>query len=154
MKLKGNNMTNLDAYIAAKSIDNAFSDLLGLRITDYKEGYARVEMKIEAQHKNYMGSVHGGCIYTLADVVTGTAMATYGYRGTTISGSINYLKAAVNSECLIGEARVQRHGKTIAVFEASVKNEKDELIATGIFTYFNLGIPLLPEKAAENTEKE
>lgn len=66
--------------------DNNYANLLGIRIIDIQEGYAKGEIMIYENHINMINSVHGGCIYSLADTVGGSAAVSRGDVATTISG--------------------------------------------------------------------
>ena len=57
---------------------NAFANYIGLHITQLGEGSARAEMPVTKDHLNPIGSVHGGCLATMADVVGGAAASSYG----------------------------------------------------------------------------
>ena len=139
-------------YIEEKRNYNEFVKLVGVEFTAFEEGYARAELEIQDKHKNYAGSVHGGCLYTLADTVTATAMATYGYRGTTLSGSMNYLRPAIGAKRLIAEARVVRHGRKITVIDVTIMSEQQKLFANGSFTYYNLGTPIWEKRQSGNMD--
>ncbi len=119
--------------------NNPFAKLLGIRTTEVGEGYAKGEMKVEERHYNAIGSVHGGCLYTLADMIGGGASTTRGYRMTTISGDLHFLSPALNTEILYCEAKEVKYGKTIAVYDVAVMNEAGKVLAKGTFSYYNLG---------------
>ena len=46
------------------------------------EGYCKGELEVTDQHMNPLGTVHGGCLYTLADTVAGFAAASCGFERT------------------------------------------------------------------------
>jgi uncharacterized protein (TIGR00369 family) len=52
----------------------------------------------------------------------------------TINIRIDYLKPAVG-DALVGVARVRRHGRSVAVVDIDVLNEKNSLVAMGRGTY-------------------
>ena len=96
--------------------NNHFAAFLGIRTLEMRPGYAMGEIKLQECHKNAVGSVHGGCIFALADTIGGAAAASRGTRITTISGDFHYLSAAMEgSKKLIGTAKEIKYGKKIRV---------------------------------------
>ena len=47
---------------------------------------------MDDRHLNPLGTVHGGCLYTLADTVAGFAAASCGFEGPTLSGNMYFLR--------------------------------------------------------------
>ena len=47
--------------------NDKFIELIGIRIVELDEGYCKGELEVTDQHMNPLGTVHGGCLYTLAD---------------------------------------------------------------------------------------
>ena len=50
---------------------NAFGNLVGVKIVEIREGYARAELEVTPELSNPIGSLHGGCLFTMADVTGG-----------------------------------------------------------------------------------
>ncbi|MCP1109625.1 acyl-CoA thioesterase [Lachnospiraceae bacterium PF1-21] len=119
--------------------NNPFAKLLGIRTTEVREGYAKGEMKVEEHHYNALRSVHGGCLYTLADMIGGGASSSRGYRMTTLSGDLHFLSPALNVDILYCEAKEIKYGKNIAVYDVAVLSEEGKIFAKGTFSYYNLG---------------
>lgn len=119
---------------------NNFSNKMGLKTVEIEEGYAKTELDLTADHFNLVNSVHGGCLFTMADTTGGTAAYSYGGTFVTINASFNFLRPALttNSKKLICEARSIKHGKNISVSHVEIRNEKDTVIADGIFTYHSI----------------
>ena len=95
-------------------------------------------MKTRKELKNIYGDLHGGCLYTVADNMAGIAASTYGYYVTTVNGSIQYLKAARNTEYIDCEAEVIKPGRSISVVSVRIRDDRKLLLNTAEFTYFNL----------------
>lgn len=117
---------------------DSFSDKLGIRMVSCDEGHAIGGLDTDPWHKNPIGSIHGGVIFTLADVIGGAAAITHGRIVTTLSGNINYLRPALDSNKLIGETREIKVGKDICVYEVVISDETDCVIATATMTYMFL----------------
>ena len=74
--------------------------------------------------------MHGGCIFTLADTIGGSAALTHGVKVVTLDSTIHYLKPALHTEKLIAEAREIKYGSTVAVYEVSITNAEGDLLST------------------------
>ena len=64
---------SFERMIKQKNELEGFGKEVGVKIVDISEGYAKCEIEIDERHLNPGKSVHGGCIYTLADIVGGVA---------------------------------------------------------------------------------
>lgn len=117
---------------------NPFAAQLGIELLEIHEGYVHIRVKTRENFQNIYGDLHGGCLYTIADTMAGVAAGTYGYYVTTVNGSIQYLKAARNTEYIFCEAKVIKPGKTISVVHVEIKDDKDLLLNTAEFTFYNL----------------
>lgn len=121
---------------------NFFAIKQGIKVTELNEGYAVVHVKITDELQNPTHSVHGGLLFTLCDVATAAAAASYGYHVTTVDSSFHYLRAALNVSELFAEAQEIKHGRRVMVFEADVTDSEGTLYCRGIFTIMKLDIPL------------
>ena len=112
--------------------------LLNMKIEEVKDGYARLTMNLENKHLQFLRTVHGGAIASLAD--SAAAWATLGSAGlkavpVTVEMKINFL-APVESGCLTAEARIVHKGKTISLSDVEVKDGKERLVAKSLVTYY------------------
>lgn len=118
---------------------NAFARLLNIKVEEVSYGYAVSKMVCLPDVLNPIGSVHGGCIFTLADVTGGTAACSYGEAMTTADANIHYLNAGRNCKFLKSVATQIKHGKRLAVYRVDVFDDQEQLLAEGTFTYVSLG---------------
>lgn len=118
---------------------NAFANLIGMEVTEIRSGYASAQMPIHPNLLNPINSVHGGCLFTIADVVGGAAACSYGYNVTTLDSSFHYLRAGLNTRMLFAETKELKKGKRALVYDVSVYDQDRVLLAEGIFTYMSLG---------------
>ncbi len=112
--------------------------LLNMKIREVKDGYARLTMKLEEKHLQFLKTVHGGAIASLAD--SAAAWATVGSAGVettpvTVEMKINFL-APVESGLLVAEARIVHRGKTISLSDVEVKDNKGRIVAKSLVTYY------------------
>ncbi len=112
--------------------------LLNIKIDEVKDEYARLTMNVEGKHLQFLKTVHGGAIASLAD--SAAAWATIGSAGlkalpVTVEMKINFL-APVESGFLIAEARIVHRGKTISLSDVEVKDHEGRLVAKSLVTYY------------------
>lgn len=108
-----------------------------MKVIDVDEGYARVEMTIDAQILNIHGFVHGGAVYSLADTAAGAASFASGRDSVTLTGTINYIKPGRGGK-LIGVATEVSRGRTTGVYEVFIYNDSKTLLSRATFTMFFL----------------
>lgn len=130
-----------------------FSMMLGIKITDASKGYARGELVVEKKHMNPIGTVHGGCLYAMADTVGGYAAASCGMPSPTLSGNMYFLRPTIGVKKLICEARVVKNGKRIRVVELVIRSDKGDEIAHSIFEYMDVQRQLAPEESRSELNK-
>ncbi|WP_292464189.1 PaaI family thioesterase [Methanolobus sp.] len=108
-----------------------FATISGMHLTEVSAGYAKAEMKIEKRHLNVLGSVHGGTIFTLADMAFAAASNSHGTAAVAINADISFVKA-VGEGYLFAEAKETSINPKIATYNVDVTNENGDTIA--IFT--------------------
>ncbi len=119
---------------------NYFAAHTDIEITDIWLGGAKGHIILKEHHGNPIGSVHGGCLFSLADSVGGAAAVSRRRAVTTVSSSINYVNAAMMGETkeLTAEASEIKAGKSTCVYKVDITNDSGKLIATAVNTYFYL----------------
>lgn len=127
----------IDKFLAEKK-EKGFIHHVGIGDIEYDEGYATGKLDIKPNLLNPFGSVHGGCIFTLADTIGGTAAMTRGSYVTTISSSIQFLNPAQNTAFLVAEANEVKDGKTISVYDVMIRDDKQRDIAKVTLNYYKL----------------
>lgn len=111
-----------------------------IRITVLKEGYSEVEMAVDPINCNYMGSLHGGLLYTLGDIAAGVSVMSFGVKCVTASGSIHYVKG-VSSGKVTAVAQQVHHGRQLRVCDVKIYDEQKVLAATCTYSMFITGVP-------------
>jgi len=130
--------------LSAEQIQAAFdaSPFLGfLRLKvvalDHEAGTLTVSMAMrpELERRQGSGQFHGGPLAAFIDSVGDYAIGmAVGGGVPTINLRIDYLRPAVGS-VLTGTARVRRAGRTVALVDVDVYDEKQALVAVGRGTY-------------------
>jgi acyl-CoA thioesterase len=120
---------------------DSFRELLGIRVLDVKDGYAKVSLKISKEHTNFLGATHGGAIFTLADCAFAEAVNFGDKVAVAVQVSINFLRPSSEGDVLIAEASKVSEGKTFALYNITISKE-DKLVAL----FSGLAYKLQPEK--------
>lgn len=120
---------------------SAIATHLGIEMTGWREGWARVETANSPKIQNRQGLPHGGLHATLLDTAMGFAGCFTGdpnlhQMALTLSMTVNYLGQA-QGERLIATARVTGGGRKTYFAESEVRDETGALLATatGVFRY-------------------
>ena len=122
-------MFDRSPFIAQLGLEVVATDLERTSIT------VRMPMRPHLERFPGTGQFHGGPIASLIDVVGDFAIGMMVGGGVpTINLRIDYLKPAVG-EALVATAQVRRSGRTIAVVDIDVRDQKDALVAVGRGTY-------------------
>lgn len=101
---------------------------LGFTLGEVRKGFARAEVELADQHLNSAGSVHGGTLFSLADLAFGAAANSHGSVALAVSASISFVKA-VRSGRLIAEAREVSLGRKIATYVAEIRDWENDIVA-------------------------
>ncbi len=138
---------------------NHFARYIGIVTTKIEKGYAEAVLTVKPEHMNAMNIVHGGCIYTLADVATGSAAASLCSQAVTTSGEYHYLYShlyqyctyisynsihiqksilILNTKQLKAYSKCIKNGKNVLLFDVEIKSDDDNIIGKGTFTCYRL----------------
>jgi uncharacterized protein (TIGR00369 family) len=139
----------LEAALRGAAPPPPYLRLLNMRFIAVTDGSATFEMPSTSQLYNPNNVVHGGAITSLADSAMGFAVFSTlapGETFTTAELHVNFLKAVTaDSGMLRSIGRVVQRGQQIAVAEADVLNQQNQLIARASST----NIILQPRPAPE-----
>ena len=131
-------MTDATSSPAHTPPAGAFGEYLGLEVTGWREGYARLELDLRPEYLNRSDMPHGGIITTLID----NSLSRCGnYREPpevapmvlTLSLTVNFIGQS-RAQRLICEAHHQGGGRRIYFAEARVFNELGDGLAFGTGT--------------------
>lgn len=111
-----------------------FSYESGVTVTSARPERAEGVLTVRADDRNPLGTVHGGCLYTLADTVAGTAVCAQGVECVTSNGTMEFLRPAAGSriKCV---ATPKKHGRLLSVMQVVLTDDRDRCVATGTFTF-------------------
>ena len=119
--------------------ENSFAKTIGLEMLELREGYAEGRIPVKEESKNPLGTMHGGCLYSLADIVSGTAATLRGNYVTTVSGEFSFLRPAADTQYVTAKAQEIRFGKNLAVYRVDLVDDAGTVLDIATFTFFVLG---------------
>jgi acyl-CoA thioesterase len=114
--------------IGIMSTDN-FGSLLGAELVSVEEGRAVARMELADKHRNFMGTVHGGAIFGLADVAFAAAANSGDNRAMAFHISIEYLAAPGETAYLEAEVTETGRAGRAGHYSMEVRNSAGEVIA-------------------------
>ncbi len=107
-----------------------FAGSVGIELIEASPGSARAKMEIREDHRNGLGIVHGGAIFTLADLVFAVASNAHGTAAVAVNANISYLKAAGGAtRTLFAEATEVSRNFKLASYSVRVTDDQNDLIA-------------------------
>ncbi|XP_071411048.1 acyl-coenzyme A thioesterase 13 [Pithys albifrons albifrons] len=110
-----------------------------MKLVSATPGNVVCEMKVEEEHTNRFGTLHGGLTATLVDVVS-TAALLYTERalpGVSVDMNITYTSAAKIGEEILITAQILKQGRSLAFATVDLTNKATgKLIAQGRHTKF------------------
>jgi acyl-CoA thioesterase len=107
-----------------------FGELLGIEVVEVGEGRARVELTAGRRHTNFLGLVHGGAVFSLADAAL--AAASNAGDGTAVASvvTIHLLRACHPGDRLLASAEQEHRGSRLGLYRITVvRLPGEELIA-------------------------
>jgi acyl-CoA thioesterase len=108
--------------------NDPFSQWLGIRRVDEREGYCTLEMTIRPEMLNGHGIAHGAITYALADSAFAFASNSRGRKAVSIETSINHLKPLNVGDVITAVAEETSLGHKIAIYHIRVM-KGDVLVA-------------------------
>lgn len=118
-----------------------FNQHLGLHIVRmFKDGLA-LECELRPEMQNGHGTLHGGVTASLVDASIGIAAIALsgGRRLSTVDLKVSYLRPAVAGK-LHCRAHLEKSGRTLVFGEATVRDGRGTVVATGQATYIYLEV--------------
>lgn len=109
----------------------------GIVIDEIGERYSKCSMKITDNHRNAVGGVMGGAIFTLADLALSAAANNTHIPTVAQQVSCSFLSGA-KGDTLIAQATCVKDGRTSCVYNIEVKDNTGRDVALFIGTGFKV----------------
>lgn len=115
--------------------NDVFSINNGIKILKMDEGYAEAELDYQVGHNNFMGTLHGGALATLADVTAGISIISFGKLCVTLNANINYIKPVQQGK-IKAVANALHRSRQIGTSEVRIYNEDKDLLCSCSYLMF------------------
>jgi acyl-CoA thioesterase len=119
-----------------------YAERIGAELIEIRPGWARVTMRLDQGHVNFMGMIHGGVIFSLADVAFGAAANSFGTKAMALSVGIDFLAAADVSDVLNGEVELVTRAGKMGFYRMQVTDSSGKMIAQCHGWAYHTGKPL------------
>jgi acyl-CoA thioesterase len=120
-----------------------FSQWLGIRVLEVKEGYSRLQMTVRQEMITGFGIVHGGITFSFADSAFAFACNNRNNLSVALDVTISFTKGVNAGDTLVAEAKEVHNGKSTGVYLVSILNQNGEQVALFKGTCFRTGKKLL-----------
>lgn len=107
----------------------------GIHFLKIEKMYAESELFIKQEHLNMFQMVGGGYLYNLADITAGVAYNSQVEKGVTANGTMDYLRAAKDTNKLICKATIIKKGAKLGFVQTEIEDDKGKLVAKGNFIF-------------------
>ncbi|RZL99964.1 MAG: hydroxyphenylacetyl-CoA thioesterase PaaI [Pedobacter sp.] len=140
-----------EANLLAKNVidkmmrDDLFSQWLGISVLEISPGYSKITMTVRPEMINGFGIVHGGVAFSMADSCFAFACNNRNNLSVALDTSINFLKPVHVGDVLIAEAKELHNGKTTGLYNITISNQKDHVVAVFKGTCFRTGRTLIDQ---------
>lgn len=122
------------------SEDSPYWKLIGLKEVSLNNGSSLIELPVKYEITQRRGTVHGGVIASMVDSAAGAAIRSLlepNQQVVTVEMKLNYIRP-VKGDRIIGRGKVINLGNTLAVAEANIISDEDNIIASGMATFMVL----------------
>lgn len=117
-----------DQIEAVFANDRFATQAAGCRVVEGGRGRAVCEMELGNIHRNAMGNVMGGAIFTLADFALAIASNVGEAPTVSVSNSIEFISAAKGSR-LIATCTADRSGRSLGFYTVTVEDDLGRCVA-------------------------
>jgi len=100
-----------------------FARKLGIELICLSDGAATLRMAAGEDLANFHGTIHGGCLFALADAAHAAASNSRGERAVAMHMTIDYLRPAFVGRPLVARAQEADRGRTTALYDIRVEEE-------------------------------
>lgn len=111
---------------------------LGARIDEAAPGFSACSLDICDEHRNAMGAVMGGAIFSLADFALAVASNFRQEPSVTVSSNVEFVAGARGSR-LIARCSADRDGRRLGFYTTRVEDERGTLVALVHATCMRVG---------------
>ena len=112
--------------------NDAFMRTCDVALVDVGPGHATLRMRVAREHLNFLGSCHGGALFSLADGAFGLASNSHGPISAAIDAHIAFHVAVREGDVLTARASEVSRSRRVATYRVDV--ERDDGVRVASFT--------------------
>ncbi len=105
-----------------------FAQYVGIELLEISAQRAKAKMTIREHHLNGVNIVHGGALFTLADLVFGALGYVHDQSSVSINANISYFKA-INTGSLIAEGKLVALTPKLGSYTVQITDEEGDTVA-------------------------
>lgn len=115
-----------------------FAEHVGCRIVEGTVGHGVVELVIQDHHRNALGNVMGGAVFTLADFALALASNIGQPPSVSVNSAIDFMSASRGTK-LIATCDVEKSGRHLGFYTTEVSDDTGRRIARVTTTVYREG---------------
>ncbi len=119
----------VDASTRRMMAGDRFAAHLGIGLEEVRPGWARAKMRLGKEHLNFLGMVHGGVVFSLADAAFAAASNSFGNKAVALAVSIDFLAAAEAGGELTAEVELLSRAGRMGNYSMQVMDPAGKIIA-------------------------
>ena len=113
------------ARLEALFLGDAYVNGSGAELLEWGGGHATFRLRPQSRHTNFVGSVHGGALFSLADAAIGVASNSWGRISVLLTADAQYLSAGTVGDALVARATERSRTRRTSAFGIDVTSEDD-----------------------------
>ncbi len=102
-----------------------FSQWLGIKVLDVKEGFCKIQMTVRKDMLNGFGIAHGGITYSVADSALAFASNSHGQKAVSVETSISHTVSLKENDIIIAECIEELCSNKIGVYTVKIFKSLD-----------------------------
>lgn len=106
-----------------------YSKWLGISFNKIELGYCSISMQIRSEMTNGFDVAHGGITFAFADSAFAFASNGLGRHAVSIETSISHTRPVFTGDKITAIALQKNISNTLAIFEVTVTNQNDKIVA-------------------------
>jgi acyl-CoA thioesterase len=107
-----------------------FSKWMKIEIVEIEEKYCLLKMPIRKEMLNGLKTVHGGITFAFADSALAFSSNNTNEAAVALNCTISFIKAVREGDLLFAESILISDTRKTAVYDITIKNQNQELIAS------------------------
>ncbi len=132
-------LTELQERLIAFYHGHPFMEYIHIESEPMEDGSVRLTLRVEEEHTNLYGIVHGGVLLTLADTAAGAACLAMNKKVVTVNLSMEFMHSVPMMKKIIAVGRVLHDGRHMMSCESEILDEEGKLYAKSQGTFYVLG---------------